>query len=244
MSLYKTEAVVIGSHNWGEADRMMTLFTRERGVIKAAAFGARRPRSPLAGSMQLFSHVEVSLAEGQRVDTIRQCTLLDHYKWFSEDLAVTAYGAFVAEFLREFLPEGQAEPGAFGQLLKILEAFGKRNPRVTALAAVLQLLEYTGLQLHYEHCVRCGKKIKDRAGFSMSEGGAVCLSCGVAELPFSPELHGLLVGLRDLDWDKDIRFSISGSVLQQAEQLLLAYLRQLMGRPMKSLSFIRQLCIM
>lgn len=244
MALYKTEAVVIGSHKWGEADRMTTLFTSAKGVIRATAFGARRPRSPLAGSMQLFSHVEVSLAEGQRVDTIKQCLLLDHYKWFSEDLAVTAYGAFVAEFLREFLPEGQPEPRAFAQLLKIMAAFGERNPRVTALAAVLQLLEFTGMQLHYEHCVRCGKEIKVRAGFSMGEGGAVCLSCGAVEQSFSPELRELLVRLRDLDWDKKSRFSISGSLLQQAEQLLLTYLQQLLGRPMKSLSFIHQLCIM
>ena len=49
MALYQTEAVVLGSKNWGDADKMMTFFTKERGLVRAAAFGCRRPRSPLAG---------------------------------------------------------------------------------------------------------------------------------------------------------------------------------------------------
>ena len=53
MAIYKTDAVVIGSKNWGEADKMVLLFTKERGLIQAAAFGCRRPRSPLASGMQI-----------------------------------------------------------------------------------------------------------------------------------------------------------------------------------------------
>ena len=58
----------------------MTFFTRERGLVRAAAFGCRRPRSPLAGAMQMFSHLDLQLAEGKRLDTVRQATLLNHYR--------------------------------------------------------------------------------------------------------------------------------------------------------------------
>ena len=240
MALYKTEAVVIGGHNWGEADKMLTLFTKERGVTEVAAFGCRRPRSPLAGSTQFFSYVEASLSEGKRVDTLKQCLLLEHYKWFSEDLTVMAYGAFVAEFLREFLPEGQPEPKAFEQFLRILTAFGERNPRVTALAAVLQLMEFTGMQLHYEHCVRCGKSVTEEMFFSLSEGGVLCENCGAGGQAFPLALQKLIIDLRDMDWETNAKLTISGKILSQAEQILLGYLQKLLGRPMKSLSFIQQ----
>ena len=174
MAIYQTEAVVLGSKNWGDADKMMTFFTKERGLVRAAAFGCRRPRSPLAGGMQMFSHLDLQLSEGRRVDTVRQCLLRRHYRKLSEELMAMAYGSFVAEFLREFLPEGQPEPQMFSALLDILAAFEQRNPRITAVAAVYQLMEFTGLQLRYENCVHCGRKIEGDAAFSMREGGVLC----------------------------------------------------------------------
>ena len=141
MALYATDAVVLGARSWGEADKIMTFFTKERGLVRATAFGCRRSRSPLAGAMQMFSELELQLAEGRRLDTVRTATTKRHYKKLGEDLSCMAYGAFVAEFLRGCLADGQPEPAMYARLLEILAAFEQRNPRVTALAAVYQLLE-------------------------------------------------------------------------------------------------------
>lgn len=243
MALYKTEAIVIGARNWGEADKMMTLFTFERGVVEAAAFGCRRPRSPLAGNMQLFAHLEVQLQEGRRVDTVKQSQKLGYYKKLGEDLTAMAYGAFVAEFLREFMPVGAPEPCAFKCLLAILQAFERRHPRVTAMAGVLQLLEFTGLQLHYERCVHCSRTIVRDACFSTIEGGVLCADCGkkVGAQPFPEEVRHLLLKLRNMDWQSETGFSVSGRTLVQAEGLILGYLQGMLGRPLKSLEFIQQL---
>ena len=75
MALYSTEAIIIGAKNWGETDRIITLLSPEKGLIKATAFGARRPKSQLAGALQLFNIVEIQLAAGERIDTVRQCSL-------------------------------------------------------------------------------------------------------------------------------------------------------------------------
>lgn len=242
MAIYQTEAVVLGARNWGDADKMMTFFTKERGRIKAAAFGCRRPRSPLAGGMQMFAELELQLSEGRNVDTVKQCTLKRHYKKLSEDLLTMAYGTFVAEFLREFLPEGQPEPQMYAQLLQIFAAFETRNPRVTADAAVYQLLEYTGMQLQFEHCVRCGRAIDEDAYISLHEGGVICADCAEKGMqPFANELRRFILKLRDFDWRSQEKISVSGKLLQQAEILLLNYLQSLTGRPMQSVAFIQQL---
>jgi len=242
MASYQTAAVVLGSKNWGEADKMVTLFTYERGLVEAAAFGCRRPRSPLAAGMQMFSSIDVQLAEGKRVDTVRQCSLKRHYRKLTEDLEVMAYGSFVAEFLREFLPPGQAEPQMFARLLYVLEAFEVRNPRVTALMAVIQLLEFTGMQLHFEHCVHCGQRIEEDAYFSTGAGGVICSECReLGQQPFSNELRCFIINLRDYDWEKTPLLRVTGNLLMQAENLLLQYLQSLLGRPLKSLAFIQQL---
>ena len=75
MAQYTTEAIILGEKNWGDADKMLQFFSRDRGKIKAAAFGCRRPKSALAGAMQMFNVVELSLTEGSRVDTVRQATI-------------------------------------------------------------------------------------------------------------------------------------------------------------------------
>jgi len=242
MASYQTAAVVLGSKNWGEADKMVTLFTYDRGLIEAAAFGCRRPRSPLAAGMQMFSSIEVQLSEGKRVDTVRQCTLKKHYKKLTEDLEVMAYGSFVAEFLREFLPPGQAEPQMFAQLLYILDSFEVRNPRVTALMAVIQLLEFTGMQLHFEHCLHCGASIDGEAYLSFSAGGICCADCRESgAVPLSNSLRRFILELRDYDWEKPSELRITGALLMQAENLFLTYLQNLLGKPLKSLAFIQQL---
>ena len=242
MASYQTAAVVLGSKNWGEADKMMTLFTYDRGLVEAAAFGCRRPRSPLAAGMQMFSSIEVQLSEGKRVDTVRQCTLKKHYKKLSEDLEVMAYGSFVAEFLREFLPPGQPEPQMFARLLYILDSFEVRNPRVTALMAVIQLLEFTGMQLHFEHCLHCGAPVDGEAYLSFNAGGVLCADCrepGAEPLPDS--LRRFILELRDYDWENPPELRITGAQLMQAENLFLQYLQNLLGKPLKSLAFIQQL---
>ena len=242
MASYQTAAVVLGSKNWGEADKMMTLFTYDRGLVEAAAFGCRRPRSPLAAGMQMFSSIEVQLSEGKRVDTVRQCTLKKHYKKLTEDLEVMAYGSFVAEFLREFLPPGQPEPQMFARLLYILDSFEVRNPRVTALMAVIQLLEFTGMQLHFEYCLHCGGAVDGEAYLSFNAGGVLCADCrepGAEPLPDS--LRRFILELRDYDWESPPELRITGAQLMQAETLFLTYLQNLLGKPLKSLAFIQQL---
>ena len=242
MALYKTEGYVIGAKNWGDADRMMTFFTKERGVVKAAAFGCRRPRSPLAAGMQMFSSLDLQLAQGERIDTVRQCAIRNPYRKMREKLPAIAYGTFVAEFLCEFLPEGEPEPRAYDLLGKIFSSFEWRNPRVTALAAVFQLMEFTGLQLHYERCVHCARPVEEDAFFSVAEGGVLCRSCHEPySVSFPRDLQKLILALRDFEWAEDSSIHLPASLFVQAEQLLLAHIERLLGRPMKSLAFIQQL---
>ena len=234
MALYTTDAVVIGARNWGEADKVMTFFTKERGLVRAAAYGCRRPRSPLAGAMQMFTVLELQAAEGQRLDSVRTATVKKHIKKLGEDLTAMAYGAFVAEFLREFLPENQPEPAMYERFLEILAAFETRNPRITALAAAYQLLGYTGLELHYERCVHCGRVIEGDAFLDSNEGGA---------LPYPESLRQLIGTLGTLDWASTAKLTLHGTDIVAAEDLLLRYLQTITGRPLKSLAFIQQIAM-
>ena len=124
MARYTASALVLGVHNWGDADKIVTLFTRERGLIRAAAFGARRPKSPLAAGLQMFNEIEAELTEGQRLDTVRTASLLHHPKKLSEDLDNT--WAVVAEAIQTILRrEGYPHP------YEALKALTRTNTKMT-----------------------------------------------------------------------------------------------------------------
>ena len=242
MALYAAEGIVLGTRNWGEADKIATVFTRSQGLLRAAAFGCRRPRSPLAGAMQMFVHADLQLAEGARLETIKTASVRAHHHKISLDLTALAYATFAAEVIREFLPEGVADEDFFERLTHILTAFETRNPRVTALAAVLQTLAAAGLQQSYERCLHCGAQIKGDAFFLVREGGVLCADCrteGAQE--FSAELRRLLVDLQQFDWIHPGTLHLRGGTLMAAEAIVLAHVQNLVGHPLRSLDFLAQL---
>ena len=127
MALYTTEVLVIGVKNWGNADKIVTLLSPEYGKITAAAYGCRRPKSPLASSMQLFSWLDVQLSRGERMDTIRQCEHKGFFAGLYEDLTAMAYGSFIAEFAKELCSEDEPQAEIYQTLLKILPCLTKKQ---------------------------------------------------------------------------------------------------------------------
>lgn len=242
IATYNTEAVIIGVKNWGEADKMITLLSPTEGKINATAFGCRRPKSALAGALQLFNVVDIQLSRGDRIDTVRTCTMIHHHKEIISDFNATAYAAFVAELVDNLSIESYPQPDLYHQLRLILTNFGKRNPRLVALAAALQILEKSGMQMSFNYCVRSGQFIEGNAFFNVEDGGAVSPECRQnGDIPYSEEVREFILLLKNLDWELDNKFKISGKILMEAERIMLMYLHSVVEQPMKSLEFLSQL---
>lgn len=244
MAQYATEAIVLSVRSWGEADKMLQLFSRDHGKITAAAFGARRPKSPLAGGLQMFHTLELVLTTGARVDTIRQCSVRRRFPHLADDLPAMAYASLIAEILLELMPEGAPQPEVYDWLPGVLAACGPRNPRLVALAAGLQLLAFAGVGLSYDTCARTGATLSGNAFFSAAEGGALsAAAAGEVEgaRPYPESLRALLTTLSSLDWASPPSFHAKRGDLETGEAILLAYLRSLLGHDLRALAFIRQL---
>ncbi|MBP1765026.1 MAG: recO [Firmicutes bacterium] len=241
MAQYQAEAILLAVRDWGEADKLVTLFSREYGKISAVAYGARRPKNRMSGTLQLFSHVELSLSQGNKLDTIRQCDVKVSFRTLREDLVQMAYGVFVLELADELLPDRQPEPEIFDLLLTVLTVIQRRNPRVVALAAAWQMLALAGFQPVLDHCVRCGSTLHFPARFVSQAGGGVCLVCGQSDEPdFSAEEADFLQKLLLLRWNELEGFTVKGQVLMDTERKLIDYLRCRLERQLRSLDFIRK----
>ncbi|MCX7781098.1 MAG: DNA repair protein RecO [Negativicutes bacterium] len=240
MAEYQTEAILLAARDYGGADRMVTLFSSEYGKISAIAYGARNAKNRLAGALQPFTHMDVSLAFGKAIDTVRQCEIKQSFRELREDLIFMAYASFIAEIVVEFWPEREPEPGVFELLLGAFALLSRRNPRIVALAAGWQLMALAGFAPQLEQCAVCGDPLKTPAAFSAQAGGVVCPRCqGSDTIIFSGANKIFLTQLLALSWDSPGHFTVNSGVLASTENLLNVFLACRMEKPLKSLAFIR-----
>lgn len=238
----KTEAIVLSVRNWGEADRIVTLFSKEYGKTEAVAYGARRPRSTLAASVQLFTQAEITLAEGKRIDTLKQCNIVRPFRVLREDLTRMAYGSFLTEVCEALTMEGEADEMLYARLVTLLSLMEIRNPRLTALAGALQLLKYGGFGPITERCGVCGASLGGDTYFDGALGGMVCGSCKQSSsIPMREGMIRFVAWLETLGSGETEPFRVSGRDMIDTEKIVLSYLTEIVDHPLRSLKFLAEL---
>ena len=193
MSLIKTPAIVLGSRNLGEADKLVTFFTPRHGKITGTAGGARRVRSRFGSSLEPFTHCQVILFQKTRdaLYRIQQADILQSFRELREDLERIFWASRVTSLTSAMVPEGDANPAFFTLLLETLASvLGKDGELATRLFEI-RLLKYAGYQprLEMEGCLRCHRKL-DRADifFSPVSGGIICKLCRGQENAVTPAI--------------------------------------------------------
>jgi DNA repair protein RecO (recombination protein O) len=189
---YKTEAVVLRSLRLGEADRVLHLYTLERGRVGAVAKGVRRTKSRFGARLEPLSHVEVMLHQGGgELQTVTGVDLVRSHHTAREDSRRLGIGLVGLEAMLRLFPEQEANARAFTALTRFLDALDDaevgegppaRNP--LALSFQLKLLWLSGYLPHLTSCAECGAET-ELAGFSPRAGGAVCAACANGALPLS-----------------------------------------------------------
>jgi DNA repair protein RecO (recombination protein O) len=194
----KTEAVVLRSIRYGEADRILHLYSKTRGRIGAIAKGARKPRSRFGGRLEPFFHLDLVLHEGRGdLLTVTGVTTVDGYpRLRSSGPALTA-GARACDAVLRLLDSEEANRPAYNLLCRYLALLDDpEQARGTALEAALsfrlKLALAAGFAPELASCTRCGEA-EHLVGFSGAAGGVVCASCEAGSFELSEEAHTFMV---------------------------------------------------
>jgi DNA repair protein RecO (recombination protein O) len=199
---YRTEAVVLRSLRLGEADRVLHLYTLDRGRVGAVAKGVRRTKSRFGARLEPLSHVELMLHQGGgELHTVTGVDLVRSHRAAREDSRRLGVGLVGLEAMLRLFPEQEANARAFTALTRFLEtlddaevADGPPARHPLALAFQLKLLWLSGYLPHLTSCAECGSE-QALAGFSPRAGGAVCASCANGALSLSGEGIAAIEGL-------------------------------------------------
>lgn len=246
MALYNCEAVVLRNRALGEADRIITLYTRQEGKVDAVARGARRPRSRLAGTTQPFTLGEFMLFRGRGLDSISQCQVQEGFAALRDDLMRMAHATYACELVEQLTTERDANEELFYLLTAALHLYaaGDDLPLVTRIFE-LRALAVTGYQPELTHCAACGEEFEPGAQvrFAVAQGGIVCPDCAAGEVtgPVIPISRGTLETMRRL-MSIDIRRALmlrpDAATRAEMEKVLEEYIGWRLEHRLKSRQFL------
>jgi DNA repair protein RecO (recombination protein O) len=244
---FRVEAVVLRHSDWGEADRILTLYTRERGKVRAIAKGARKIRSRKAGHLEPFTRVTMQLAKGRDLLIVTQVDTLDAYLALGANLSRTGYASYAVELLDRFTYEDESENFAIFRLLtEILDRIATEpEPWLALRYYEVRLLDLLGFRPHLFECANCGEPIRPvDQYFSPAAGGVLCPKCGTG-LPgvWSVSVEALKVfrHLQRSSYAEAQRAHPTPEIQNELETLIQKYLTYLLERGLNSPAFIKQI---
>lgn len=242
MALYTAEGIVLRTRNLGEADRIITLYTRERGKVEGVARGSRRSRSRLIGGTQLFTHGRYMLFSGRSLDTLSQAEIRQSFAGLREDLVKMAYASYMAELMDTLVEPGEPSEDLFCLLRDALANLERGGDAAhVARWYELRLMAILGYEPELSACLGCGRGELDGVRFSAREGGLLCPDCAGRDGSAVPIGRSAIEVMRRLVATDGERLGIlrpSKADLELIEHIGRAFIDARLPRPLKSLGFL------
>jgi DNA repair protein RecO (recombination protein O) len=192
----KAEGIVLRSIRYGEADRILHLYTPDRGRVSAIAKGVRRAKSRFGGRLEPFFRLQLVLYEGRGdLLTVTSAETVAGHRRLREDAAALDGAARACEAVARIFDDGDPHPGVYHLLanqLTLLDRTPGKATRANALAFRLKLLLAAGFAPQLAACAGCGER-EHLVGFSGAAGGVVCGACEASAFGLDQEAHDFLV---------------------------------------------------
>lgn len=246
----RVEGIVLKHADFGEADRLVTLFTREEGKLRAIAKGARKPGSRKGGHLEPFTRVSLLLGRGREIPVVEQAEAVELNAALSSNLVALGYAAYVVELVDKFSADHDENRGVYRLTRDTLQRLaGGEDLQLAVRFFEVKLLEQMGFRPQLQQCANCGDIIQpEDQYFSLELGGALCPRCGrrpaagAASLPQRISLGALKV-LRHLqrsDYATARRVQPSPPVQVELESLMNLYVSYLLERNLNTPKFLRR----
>ncbi len=240
---YQTEAIIIKKTKLGEADRILTLYTPHLGKIQAVAKGVRRPRSKLAGHLELLTHSQVSLARGRNLDTVTGSQTINSFLPLKSELELTAYALYTIELVDQFTADQIENYPLFQVLLETMHRLCQTGDNELVLRYFeLHLLNEIGYRPQLQQCVSCRSTLEPVTNsFCSSAGGILCPNCQQTQpltYPLSVNALKVLRLLQSSDYTTAGKLKINPELSRELAEVMKDYVKYLLERELKSAAWL------
>ena len=240
---YQTEAIIIKKTKLGEADSILTLYTPHLGKIQGFAKSLRKPKSKMAGHLELLTHSQVSLARGRNLDTITGSQTINSFLPLKNNLELTSYALYAIELVDQFTADHIENYPLFQLLLETMHHLCQAGDNELVLRYFeLHLLNEVGYRPQLQRCVSCQATLEPIINtFCSNAGGMLCPNCSQSQpltYPLSVNALKVLRLLQNGDHNTISRLKINPELSRELEGVMRAYLRYLLEREVKSVAWL------
>jgi DNA repair protein RecO (recombination protein O) len=232
--LYRVRGIVLRRLDLGEADRIITIFTSERGKLRIVAKGSRRPSSKMAGHLEPFCATRLLVARTRGLDIISQAETIEHFPDLRRSEASIATAGYLSELVDALMPEDQAQEAVYELTYAAFRLLNEgRDPRLVTHVFEMGLLRQLGYRPELARCVSCGAEIlPEPNGFSL-DGGVICPNCLRVRPDATPMSVNALKLLRSIDRGEIERLfalRVPSAIWAETGDLLARYITRVTGR--------------
>ena len=244
--MYRLQAIIMRRRDLGEADRLLTVFTRDRGKVNLLAKGVRRAASRKAGHIEPFTYTDLLVAKGASLDLVTQADTIASHRHVREDLWLSSLAYYVVELADAFTQDEDPNSLLFELLLETLERLDAGHAVNLAVRYYeLHMLDLSGYQPQLFHCIQCDQPLQQEVNFlSFERGGFLCPKHG-SNLPGTVALPldvlKVLRYVQSRNWEQVAVLQLRPEVMGQIEALLARYIVFHLERSLRAPVFLEQL---
>jgi DNA repair protein RecO (recombination protein O) len=241
---YVTDAIVLTRFDYGEADRIMTIFTPEHGKIKAIAKGVRRPKSRIGGSIEPLAELRIALARGRTFDVVTQVQVTHPWLRLRDSLESAATAWYLAELADRSLEERHEAEGLYALLRHAYELLDEgMNPGRLARWFEMHLADELGMRPEVDRCVECDRMLEADESFRWVPplGGVLCQRCPgppADRAGLSLDALKLLKAYQRMDVEAIAALRLPAPVEREVEQAMRDFLSYSLEREARSRPFL------
>lgn len=244
--VYQTEGIIIRKYKFGEADRLLTIFTSDCGKVRAIAKGAMRPKSKLGGNVELLTHSKLMLARGRNLDIITQAQAIDTFLPIRDSLELMSCGFYLSELVDTFTEENVEDRELFRLFLNTLRELSEAREGDRILRYFeLRLLSHLGYRPQLQRCSNCGKELLPEANyFSAAQGGALCRDCGYPDMAARTLSLNALKVLRlwlKCDFETARRVRLTPELTREIKNIMRENVKYVLEKQLKSIDWMDKL---
>jgi DNA repair protein RecO (recombination protein O) len=243
---YRVDSIVLKHYDYGEADRILTLYTRQKGKLKVIAKGVRKVRSQKGGHLEPFTHASLQLATGRTWDLVSQAEAQNIFPNLLKNLETLGFASYVVELVDRFMPEEEENQRVFNLLKNTLARLdnGEHSAGLVLRYFEVRLLDVLGFRPELKNCVVTGEEIQpENQYFSAALGGVVSPQAGkttTGAVPVSVNALKYLRHFQRSSFQDAVRARPADETYHELEILMQYYLTYILERGLNTPAFIRK----
>jgi len=244
MSDIKVNGIVIKKSDFGEANRILTIFTREHGIIKAAAYGAKSIKNKNSASSQFLCYADFILKDtGKDIMTVKAVDVIESFFPVQEDIVKLSLCVYFSDLIYNLINRNVPDENMLRLFLNTVYALAYKDIDNETARAVFELraMSYAGFSPNLNCCVCCLKN-ENITSFSVKSGGIVCSDCSKSvDIPINAEIYHALKYILTSKEKKMFSFSASKEVMKAVSDIAERYVMAYSEKEFKSLDYYKKI---